>query len=123
MGVDIQFDQAFHGVIFSKNFFSTPGCNYVNNPGSDRVHFTIKSGQCGTIMGRQELDALPATASKRTRRDLTNHTLPPFNSSAERQGRAGNDVFGMDFGRIDKMLGFGGGFGSGGGRFGGNTSA
>lgn len=103
MGVDIQFDQAFHGVIFSKNFFSSPGCNYINNPGKEKVHFIIKAGQCGTIMGPP---ALKDGSSKRTRREANatvEHVSPP---NATRQGR-NNDMFGMDFGNIDRMLNFG----------------
>ncbi|XP_055344266.1 AT-rich interactive domain-containing protein 1A-like [Paramacrobiotus metropolitanus] len=108
MGVDIQFDQAFHGVIFSKNFFSTPGCNYINNPGRDKVHFTIKAGQCGTVIQQA---ASNAVTGKRQRREAnstlldTTTTHAPKNGSELRQGRS--DMFGFDFGKIDRMLSFG----------------
>jgi hypothetical protein len=89
MLVDIEFNQPFNGIIFSKGYFARNECVYVKaNPSKYSYEFTIAYSGCGTTAGgsaisasgtrrsdgflRSSDDDLAATNATRSRRDVTN---------------------------------------------------
>ncbi|KAI7688790.1 hypothetical protein SSS_05239 [Sarcoptes scabiei] len=59
MKVNVEFDNAFNGIIFSKGHFSDPNCRHVQASGARNAYeFFISSQGCGTA-----LSELPAQGS------------------------------------------------------------
>ncbi|CAG9766515.1 unnamed protein product [Ceutorhynchus assimilis] len=49
MTINIEFNREFNGVIYSKGFFNTPECRYVQeNSGQTKYTFTVNLDMCGT---------------------------------------------------------------------------
>ncbi|XP_076623670.1 uncharacterized protein LOC143343053 [Colletes latitarsis] len=49
MTINIEFNRAFDGVIYSKGYFMTPECRYVEqNSGQTKYSFTVSLDSCGT---------------------------------------------------------------------------
>ncbi|XP_053994751.1 uncharacterized protein LOC128885036 [Hylaeus volcanicus] len=49
MTINIEFNRAFDGVIYSKGYFMTPECRYVEqNSGQTKYSFTVSMDSCGT---------------------------------------------------------------------------
>ena len=84
MLVDIEFNQPFNGIIFSKGYFARSECVYVKAaPAKYSYEFTIAYDACGTTAGgsgvrssgaRSDDGFLDTTTPNRTRREATNST-------------------------------------------------
>lgn len=65
MGVTIEFDSPFKGVIFSKGHFNERGCVYAQNVNRNKVTFTIRADQCGTVVGTRGGNSVDSNRVKR----------------------------------------------------------
>ncbi|OQV24082.1 hypothetical protein BV898_02037 [Hypsibius exemplaris] len=109
MLVDIEFNQPFNGIIFSKGYFARSECVYVKaSPSKYSYEFTIAYGGCGTTAGGNGLSASGARRSDgflrsadggdsdlsgngtRSRRDVTNSSAGALGRSLGGWGGGGN---------------------------------
>lgn len=78
MGVTIEFDSPFKGVIFSKGHYNDPNCVYVQNAHQNKVTFVIRADRCGTVVGARGGNVIESNAiSNRVKRQAEDTRAVP----------------------------------------------